>query len=125
MSVQMRKPLFNRIPVFWVVSLFLASLALTACASRKAPIAQAVPPRRGNADVAGQVREIIAQTLQVPEAQVAANADLRADLGADDAALAELTAALEQAFGVHITADEQNGLTTVQSVIDLIQAKSP
>lgn len=101
-------------------------LALTACSSSSgdAAVAQA-PPRRGNIDIAAQVRSIIADTLGTPEEQITAGANIYNDLGVDETTMRQIADALEQALGISITEEEIQQVTTVQSLIDLVQAKSP
>lgn len=108
----------------FVLALLVLLLVLAACGGAKeAPLSQQAPPRRGGVDVEAQVQDIVAQVLDVPATEVTASADLRKDLGADDAKMQALAAALEKAFDIDISAADIDGLTTVGSVVDLVKSK--
>ena len=122
------RKLFNNLNpwnvLVWVGLLFFA-LSTTACASPADDLAQQLPARRGSPEdeTLLQVQEITAETLDVPEAEVRAEADLRADLGADDEQMDRLAAELEEAFSVELSEAEIRAVTTVQSLVDLIESK--
>ena len=110
----------------WFLALVLFTLILTLAAcgrAKEAPLSQQAPSRRGSVDVMAQVQQITAQVLDVPEAKVTENADLRRDLGADSAKMQALATALEDAFGINISPTDIENLTTVGSVVALVQSK--
>ena len=110
----------------WMIglALLILVLALAACGgAQEKPLSQQAPPRRGGVDVLAQVQQITAQVLGVPEAKVTENADLRTDLGASDAQMKALAAALEDAFGISLSQEDIDNLTTVGSIVDLVKSK--
>ncbi len=110
----------------WLVGLVLLVLTLTLAAcggAKESPLSQQAPSRRGGVDVLTQVQQITAKVLGVPEASVTESADLRADLGADATQMEALAAALEEAFGIDLSPEEIDSLTTVGSVVDLVKSK--
>ncbi len=66
---------------------------------------------------------IVAEQLHVEENRVVPEADFKADLGADSLDLFELVSALEEEYDIEIPAEELEGLTTVQSVMDYLAGK--
>ncbi len=66
---------------------------------------------------------IVAEQLHVEESRVVPEADFKADLGADSLDLFELVSALEEEYDIEIPAEELEGLTTVQSVMDYLAGK--
>lgn len=66
---------------------------------------------------------IVAEQLNVEEAEVKLESDFKNDLHADSLDLFELIMALEEEYEVEIPTEELEGLTTVQSVVDYLKAK--
>lgn len=66
---------------------------------------------------------IVAEQLNVEEAEVKLESDFKNDLHADSLDLFELIMALEEEYDVEIPTEELEGLTTVQSVVDYLKAK--
>ena len=74
-------------------------------------------------NVADQVKAIIAENLNVDEADVKPEASFINDLGADSLDQVELIMALEEEFGIEIPDDQAEKISTVQAAVDYIQAK--
>ena len=72
------------------------------------------------AEVNDQLRKIIADQLGVEEDRVTYEAHFIEDLNADSLDLVELIMALEEEFGVEISDEEANTLTTVGAAQDYI-----
>ena len=72
-----------------------------------------------------RVKKIIVEQLGVNAEQVTSTASFVDDLGADSLDTVELVMALEEEFGLEIPDEEAQKLSTVQSAIDYIDAKSP
>jgi acyl carrier protein len=68
-----------------------------------------------------KLRKIIADQLGVEEERVTAEAHFIEDLNADSLDLVELIMALEEEFGVEISDEDANSLTTVGAAQDYIQ----
>lgn len=105
------------------VALFLLLAALAACGGAGAEVVEEAPPRRGSINVLGIVQGITAEVLEVSAADVGEDSQFRADLGADDAEIAELVERLEEEFGIEISDEEATNLTTIQSAVELIESK--
>lgn len=69
-----------------------------------------------------QLQEIIAEELGVEESDVVLEASLTDDLGADSLDAVELIMALEDKFGLEISDDKAQSLTTVKSIVEYIEA---
>lgn len=106
--------------------LFLACLLTlvvgVACGGRGAEFVEE-PARRGNTEVLATVQDITAEVLGISMDEVSEEADFRSDLGADDAAMAEISDLLEEEFSIDLSDEEVNGLTTVQSAVELVVSK--
>ena len=74
-------------------------------------------------NVQDQVKAIIAENLNVDEADVKPEASFINDLGADSLDQVELIMAFEEKFGIEIPDDQAEKISTVQSAVDYIQAK--
>ena len=69
-----------------------------------------------------RVKKIIVEQLGVEESKVTPKATFGDDLGADSLDTVELVMALEEEFDTEIPDEEAEKLTTVQSVVDYINA---
>ncbi|MEW5722278.1 MAG: acyl carrier protein [Thermodesulfobacteriota bacterium] len=68
-----------------------------------------------------KVRKIVAEQLDVNEADVVPTASFVDDLGADSLDLVELIMAMEEEFDIKIEDEEAEKIKTVQQVIDFIK----
>ena len=72
--------------------------------------------------VADRVKKIIVDQLGVEEDLVTPEASFVDDLGADSLDTVELVMALEEEFGLEISDEDAEKLSTVQQAVDYIQA---
>lgn len=75
------------------------------------------------ADVYEKVKGIIVEKLGVDESEVAPETSFVDDLGADSLDLVELIMALEDEFGVEISDEEAEKITTVNQALQYIESK--
>ncbi len=75
-------------------------------------------------EVFEQVREILVERLDVKEDDVNMGAHLRDDLEADSLDLVELIMDLEERFGVKISDEEAQSITTVGEAVDFISERA-
>ena len=71
--------------------------------------------------VAERVRKIVAEQLDIEEADIKDGASFVDDLGADSLDTVELVMALEEEFETEIPDEEAEKITTVQEAIDYIE----
>lgn len=69
-----------------------------------------------------KVKNLTAQQLGIDEALVKPESRFKEDLGADSLDLFELVANLEDEYSIEIPADELENLTTIQEVVDYLEA---
>ena len=69
-----------------------------------------------------RVKKVVAEQLNIDEADIKNESAFIDDLGADSLDTVELVMALEDEFGVEIPDDQQEKLRTVQNAIDFIVA---
>jgi acyl carrier protein len=72
-------------------------------------------------EIAEKVKAIIADQLNVDEAQVVENANFTQDLGADSLETVELIMELERQFDITITDDAAEKIATVGDAIKFIE----
>jgi acyl carrier protein len=76
------------------------------------------------ADVAEKVKQVIAEKLQIDQAQVTMEASIVEDLGADSLEQADILFSLEDEFGITADdTDEAEGLKTVRDVVAYLEKK--
>lgn len=71
-----------------------------------------------------RVKKVVAEQLNINEADIKNESAFIDDLGADSLDTVELVMALEDEFGVEIPDDQQEKLRTVQQAIDFIEANA-
>ena len=69
-----------------------------------------------------KIQELVANGLGVEASAVVPEAKFKEDLGADSLDLFELVMAFEDEFGVEIPTEELEKMSTVQDVMDYIEA---
>ena len=74
------------------------------------------------ASVEEKVKHIIVEQLGIDEDEVKAEASFVDDLGADSLDVVELVMALEEEFGMEISDEDAEKLSTVKSAIEYIQS---
>ncbi|MCQ2208731.1 MAG: acyl carrier protein [Paludibacteraceae bacterium] len=72
-------------------------------------------------DVAAKVKELIVEKLGVPESEVTPEASFTNDLGADSLDTVELIMDFEREFGVQISDDQAQKISTVGEAIEHIE----
>lgn len=70
-----------------------------------------------------KVREIIAEQVALDLEQVTEQSGLVADLDVDSLDLVEICMSVEEEFNIEIADDESEKLTTVESIVHLINRK--
>ena len=73
-----------------------------------------------NRDYAADVKRLIQITFDVDEQRIQPQAELIADLGADDLTLVELRMAMEEAFDITISDDAVENILTVRELITYV-----
>ena len=76
------------------------------------------------AEVPGKIKSIIAEQLGVKPEEVTPQASFIEDLGADSLDTVELVMALEEEFGVEISDEDAEKMTTVGDAIKYIDEKT-
>lgn len=80
-------------------------------------------PAERNTDTGDRLREIVASVLEMDVANVGSDALFYEDLGADSLEKVEITARIENEFGVRISADDAAVIHTVDDAVTVLQAK--
>ncbi len=69
------------------------------------------------------MKEIIAEQLNVDQGEITESASFKDDLGADSLDLFELVMALEEKFDIEIPTEDLNNIVTVQDIINYLKFK--
>ena len=69
-----------------------------------------------------KMKEMIADQLSVDKDKITLESNFKDDLDADSLDLFELVMALEEEYGIEITSEELESLTTVGAIIDYLKA---
>jgi acyl carrier protein len=69
----------------------------------------------------GELIQIIAQNLDLPEKMIKPASSFKEDLGADSLDLVELAMSIEDRYGLSIPSEEAEKFLTVQEVIDYLK----
>lgn len=69
-----------------------------------------------------KMKEMIADQLSVDEDKITLESNFKDDLDADSLDLFELVMALEEEYGIEISSEELESLTTVGAIIDYLKA---
>lgn len=72
------------------------------------------------ATVEERVKRVVSSVLNVPEEEIAAEADFAADLGAESIQSVELVAAFEEEFDIDMDEDESLQVQTVGAAVKFI-----
>jgi acyl carrier protein len=75
-------------------------------------------------EIAGKVKEIVSQQLDVDAAEIKESSAFIEDLGADSLAIVELVLAFEEQFEIDIPDEDTEKIRTVGDAITYIQAHS-
>ncbi|WP_109477670.1 acyl carrier protein [Paraburkholderia sp. C35] len=76
-----------------------------------------------SSSVEERVKAVVAEQMCVSISDVSSEAHLTADFNADSLDLIEMIMAIEDEFGIEITDEESEKLSTVQTLIDCVQRK--
>jgi acyl carrier protein len=71
-------------------------------------------------EILEKVKKIIAEQLDVPEADIVPSASFVDDLGADSLDQVELIMAMEEEFNISIPDEDAEKITTVKDAVDYI-----
>ena len=70
-----------------------------------------------------KIREIIADQLNIEADTITEETAFKEDLGVDSLDLFEIVMAFEEAYGIEISSEDLEGLTTVGSVMNYLKEK--
>ena len=73
-------------------------------------------------DIAGKVKEIVSQQLDVDANEIKETSQFIDDLGADSLAIVELVLAFEEQFEIDIPDEDTEKIRTVQDAVEYIES---
>lgn len=74
--------------------------------------------------IENKVKKVIAEKFKIDPSEVVPEASLIDDLGADSLAIVELIMTMEEEWDIEVPDEDAEKLTTVQSIIDYLIAKT-
>lgn len=78
-----------------------------------------------NGTVEDRVKAVVADQMCVVASEVKSESHLTEDFNADSLDLIEMVMTVEDEFGIEITDDEAEKLSTVQTLVDCVSGKVP
>ena len=70
-----------------------------------------------------KIKELLVEKLGVSADKVKLESDIIKDLGADSLDLVEMLLTLEETFGITVSDEQTENISTVQDIVDLIDKK--
>lgn len=68
-----------------------------------------------------KLKEIVAEVLNVDPNEITMETTFVADLGADSLDIFQIVMGIEEAFDIEISAEDAEGITTVEQAVELIR----
>jgi len=74
-------------------------------------------------DVEKKIKKIVSEQLDIKQDKLSKRSSFSKDLGADSLDIIELIMSIEEKFGVNISDEEAEKITTLQHAIDFVENK--